>query len=227
VSGRSGVEEKLLSRLTGLIATAQQLIAQRQSYGPGIIAADYIPDTAGLHEWRVAALNLLERGIGRESQHFKAFWAKTETIDHDSLGATEAGLGILRAAMSDVEGGLLFDTQLLVAAEVFDDLLEQAGHLIEAGYKDPAAMLTGAVLEATLRRVCGNHGVVFGARDTIEPLNQLLAKAGVYTKLVQKRVTAWADIRNNADHARFDQYTCEDVEEMRRGVRDFAGQHLS
>lgn len=40
-----------------------------------------------------------------------------------------------------------------------------------------------------------------GKNLTIEPLSQALAKKGVYNLLVQKQVTAWADLRNKAAHA--------------------------
>ena len=55
--------------------------------------------------------------------------------------------GILRAAREDYANGYLFDIKQLIAAEVFDDLLEQAEHLLDAGYQEAAAVLAGAVLE--------------------------------------------------------------------------------
>jgi hypothetical protein len=38
-------------------------------------------------------------------------------------------------------------------------------------------------------------------------MNAALAKAGKYNKLMQKRITALADIRNSAAHGNFNQFT--------------------
>ena len=50
-------------------------------------------------------------------------------------------------------------------------------------------------------------------------MNADLAKEGVYNKLVQKQVTALADIRNNAAHGHYDQFTKEDVTSMIKEVQ--------
>jgi erythromycin esterase-like protein len=52
------------------------------------------------------------------------------------------------------------------------------------------------------------------------------ANADVYDTLVQKRITALADIRNKADHAKFDKFTREDVEDMVKWLRRFAADYL-
>ena len=63
-------------------------------------------------------------------------------------------------------------------------------------------------------------------RTEIDRLNADLASAGVYDKLVQKRITALADIRNNADHGHFDKFRREDVEDMVKWVRSFTADYL-
>ncbi len=57
-------------------------------------------------------------------------------------------------------------------------------------------------------------------------MNADLVKEGVYTVLVQKQVTAMAHVRNKAAHGESGQYTVKDVEELIRGVRDFASAHV-
>ena len=60
----------------------------------------------------------------------------------------------------------------------------------------------------------------------MDPLNVALAKAGVYNVLMQKQVTAWADLRNKAAHAQWDQYDAEQVSQMLVGVRKFCMDYL-
>ena len=63
-------------------------------------------------------------------------------------------------------------------------------------------------------------------KTTIDKLNTELTKAGVYDKLVLKRITGIADIRNNADHGHFDKFKKEDVEDMLKWVRRFSADFL-
>ena len=100
-------------------------------------------------------------------------------------------------------------------------------HLLEHGYKDPAASLCGAVLEQGLRRIATNRGFRVRERDDLSALNRKLASKGVYKRLVQKRLGVWTDVRNAADHGRFTEYSKEDVAEMRQGVSTFLADHLT
>ena len=100
-----------------------------------------------------------------------------------------------------------------------------AEHLVENGYQHPASSLTGAVLEDGMREMCRRHGVRVGKSD-LQSLNSNWS-AGVYTRLVQERVSVWIDVRSNADHGNFDEYTEADVRDMLRDVPEFLSTHLS
>lgn len=52
-------------------------------------------------------------------------------------------------------------------------------------------------------------------------MNADLVKQGVYSKLVQKRITVLADIRNKAAHGQWDELRHADTDEMIRQVRAF------
>ena len=116
----------------------------------------------------------------------------------------------------------------LIAAEFFSDFLDMAGHLLEEGYKDPAAVLAGSVLEEHLRQLADKNGVdiiekrngkdVFRKADT---LNADLTKTKAYNVLEQKSVTSWLDLRNNAAHGKYGQYTKDQVQLMLDGIRGF------
>ena len=101
-----------------------------------------------------------------------------------------------------------------------------AEHLLNNGYKDPAASLVGAVLEDGLRRICTTNGIAVKAREDISSLNQKLAQKQVYNPLQQKQIQVWNDIRNNADHGHFDEYKADDVKSMLGGVNKFLSIYL-
>jgi hypothetical protein len=133
-------------------------------------------------------------------------------------------VGALRALRRDYEAGFLTSVQSLVRAEVFVDFLEMAEHLLQQGYKDPAAVLIGSVLEEHLRALCSVRGIpceVHGKPKRADLMNSDLAGTGVYNKLDQKNVTAWLDLRNKAAHGHYGQYTTEQVRGMSAGVQEF------
>ena len=134
-------------------------------------------------------------------------------------------IGSLRALRRDYDEGYLCTVQGLIRAELFAGFLEMAEHLLEQGYKDPAAVLVGGVLEEHLRVLCAARSIpasVSGRPKKADAMNSELAAAGAYNKLDQKNVTAWLDLRNKAAHAEYGQYTSEQVTTMLSGVREFA-----
>lgn len=143
--------------------------------------------------------------------------------------AVEPLTGTLRALRTDYESGHLQSVIELVHADVFADFLEMAEYLFEQGYKDPAAVIVGSVLEEHLRKLCQKVGIATsqagGAPKKADSLNAELVGAFVYSKLDQKSVTAWLDLRNKAAHGRYGEYTKEQVELMLQGVRDFSARH--
>lgn len=150
-----------------------------------------------------------------------------ETLQHyysvDSY-KLERLIGIVGALREDYKAGALAPIQDLVRGEVFDDFLNMAEHLLDAGYKDAAAVVTGGVLEQPLRRLCDKASIATdknGSPKKADGMNSDLAAKGVYQKLDQKSVTSWLDLRNKAAHAEYGSYSAEQVQIMLIGVRDF------
>jgi hypothetical protein len=164
-----------------------------------------------LINWSVKVRHLLSSVCGPESVHLKQFVACETTsmyiTNHEIFLRLRA---VLEAAKEDYEGGYL-SLKLFVQAEVFDSELEQASELLASGYFPAAAVTAGVVLEAGLREWCVDNALPIGKLDK---MNADLAKAAVYNGLVQKQITALADIRNSAAHGRYDRFTKADVANM-------------
>jgi hypothetical protein len=114
-------------------------------------------------------------------------------------------VGILQALRADYEAGYLKTVEELIHADIFGDFLEMANYLLTEGYKDPAAVIIGGVLEEHIRKLCDKHSistVTNGRPKKTEALNTELAGAGVLSKLDQKNVTAWLDLRNKSAHGK-------------------------
>jgi hypothetical protein len=133
-------------------------------------------------------------------------------------------LGILRALRTDYEAGRMKTIQEIIHADMFADFLEMAEHLLEEGYKDPAAVMIGGVLEEHLRKLCAKSNINIIENDRpkkADRLNAELASANVYTKLDQKTITAWLDLRNKAAHGKYNEYVKEQVIIMLQGIQNF------
>jgi len=145
----------------------------------------------------------------------------TAPVGHKTRGIA----GVVEALALDVENGYLHTYAELLHAELFSDFLEMAEHLLQTGYKDPAAVVAGSTLEGHLHQLC--HGVGVHSEDSsgrpikADKLNADLTKAGSYSKLDQKNVTAWLDLRNKAAHGEYGAYEAAQVAIMISGVRDF------
>ena len=137
-------------------------------------------------------------------------------------------IGVLKALYQDLKAGYLKSFSELIHADVFSNYIEMAEYLLEEGYKDPAAVITGSTLEEHLRKLCIKNGIDIEimSKGKLRPinadsLNSELAKQGVYSKLEQKSVTAWLGLRNNAAHGNYGEYHDNQVKQMIMGVRDF------
>ena len=137
--------------------------------------------------------------------------------------------GVVEALQADLEEGYLKTASELIHGEIFGDFLEMGDHLLERGYKDAAAVVTGSTLEAHLRQLCQKFGVEIEAADgkgNLRPkkadrMNSDLAGASAYSKLDQKNITAWLDLRNKAAHGEYDKYNSAQVALLNQSVRDF------
>jgi hypothetical protein len=220
-------DQRIVDRLGELIKRGEEILQTRYSRsGEGFIYfGDDGINSELSHQWGTSCLNLLGRVFGRESDQytkFNDFFPKF----HD-YSPVKRALGVLKAAKDDYENGYLFETRALIQAEVFDEILEQAEHLFSSGYHEPAAVVAGAVLEDGLRKLCQRRGISLPAKATLDPMNVALAKDGAYSSLVQKRITALADLRNKAAHGKWTDFSKDDVKDMLAQIRLFMEQHFS
>jgi len=131
--------------------------------------------------------------------------------------------GVLNALRADYEANRLQSFAELLHADLFSDFLEMAEYFLEEGFKDPAAVMAGGVLEEHLRKLCARHAVCLPGNPKLDAMNAELMKAGAYTKSELKLVSGWADLRNKAAHADWTKYADEEVRLMIQGIRFFIG----
>lgn len=219
------VQESILKEFDDLLAETKSIMVSCGYDDNGDF--ERLPKPHDYLRIRTRASNLISRVCGSDSDHAQALNrvanAKDADIRPERLSVC---FGIVEAARTDFDHGLLLRLKSLIEAEVIGDFLEQAERLLGAGFFVPAASLIGAVLEDGLRKLSDARGIGYSPKTTIDSLNVELAKAEVYNKLVQKQITALADIRNSADHGNFGNFKQADVQEMLKWVTRFLADYL-
>lgn len=219
-----GLDEKISVRIDKLIELGKKVLATRKSPAPGHITSDFI-DVQIMNQWITSCLNLVGRVFGESSPHYLRL--REQFPNYPKWSNAQQAFGVLLSVKDDFESGSIFNLRRLVEAELFDEFLEQAEHLLEAGYFQPAAVVAGSVLEDGLRKLCDANNISVPDKPKLDWMNSELAKNAVYPKLVQKKITTIADLRNSAAHGKWDEFDISDVESMLRDVRDIMTKHFS
>ena len=216
------LDARVGERISALTEKGEAVIRtqRRSEYTSGMLV-----DADRYAEWRSQALVCIEQVFGYGHTYRKSFADEAKRGDSTSR-SVKNGLGILRAALEDVEQGHLRTVQQMATAEVFSDFIDQADYLLEHRYHIPAASLAGAVLENGLRSLAEKNDIATKPRDDLSALNNKLGANAIYNRLRQKRVSAWVDVRNAADHGRFDEFNEADVTDLVKGVRTFLAEYL-
>ncbi|RSZ26419.1 HEPN domain-containing protein [Acinetobacter bereziniae] len=218
------MSQKILNRYEQLIEEAESiksLIRKKYSEYSGDYEDLGEDGNAQYLQWKVKVKSLLTLSCGENSVYCKEFSLAEEVQNFDTNPRViKRLLPILVATYDDFKNGFLVSFKQIIQAEVFDRELEQAKSLLDSGYKNAAAVIAGVVLETAVKELCLNNNIDIQRRKLTQ-LNDDLAKAGVYNKLQQKQITALVDIRNNAAHGDYDQFTKEDVERMIDDIERF------
>jgi len=211
--------DDLKRRINELISQADQVLTTTQTSDIGSISVN----SEHFYAFRTASLSFLKNTFGENHPYYQEF---NQQADYSIPQSTREGRGILFAVKQEIDGGWLFTVKGLISAEIFSDFLEMAQYLLNEGYKDAAAIMSGSVLEEHLRQLCIKSSIPVenikdGKPKKADLLNAELAANSAYNKLDQKSVTAWLDLRNKAAHGKYGEYTKDQVVLMHQGVTEF------
>src|ERR1043166_2098428 len=143
--------EYLIKRADELIKLAHGVLSTQRESQMG----RYV-EVSSFGEMRTAGLSFIARTFGNDSPQYKEF---DVSVKGPAAHYSERAMGILKACRNEIAGGWLFTTKGLVSAEVFGDFISMAEHLLKEGYKDPAAVMVGSVLEEHLRQLCQKNSI--------------------------------------------------------------------
>lgn len=206
----------------------QTITTRFQELSQDAVEIDSIQDlkkfNQAFFEWQMKCQQILNITCGENSNYAKTFFAVSRNAP-TSRFSFERLVPIFKAAKDDLENGFLISMKQLIQSEVFDNELEQAQHLLTTGYKAPAAVIGGVVLETALKQLAINNEINI-ENKRLSRINDDLAKAQIYSSLQQKQIVVLADIRNSAAHGKIDDFTKEDVERMLSDIKNFLLNHF-
>lgn len=215
------LDAKIEQRFDELISKGKKVLSTRSSYS-GVVSIEFV-DRDLSYGWITSTLSFISRIFGEDSVHYKKLLDASGQITR--VKNAEIALAVIKSAYEDYKYGYLFDTRRKITADVFDEFLEQAEYFLNDGYFQVAAVIAGSVLEDNLRRLCRQNNIPLNSKPKLDFMNSELAKAGMYDKLIQKKITWLADIRNKAAHGRWNEFSHEDVEDMVKAIRRLTEDH--
>lgn len=215
---------KIEQKFKKLLEEGHRLLEKGGWDGKGM---KHFPSDREYLRFKTGVANLIRLCFGKDSDHYREVLHINKQEEETNYPALfPQYMGILEAAYQDFSDGFLDDLRRLVRADLHSDFLEQAETLFEQGYHIAAACLTGAVLEDSLRKLCVKNEIIIPGKSAIGKHNDFLKKAGVYDNYYHKQIEAYAVVRNNADHAHYDDVKKEQVSEMINWVKRFDAEYL-
>jgi hypothetical protein len=131
-----------------------------------ILAGDDQHHSARIHQYYTLCQAFITRVAGSDSVYARSAAKELEKkvgYDHEGCANLPVSVrplyGIVQALKSDIANGYLSSLRELLHADLFSDFLDMAHHLLQEGYKDPAAVLAGGVLEGHLRQLCAKNSI--------------------------------------------------------------------
>lgn len=214
--------QRFIESLDAVIAQGEALKATvRSSQGSRNY---YLPDSSANEgrKWIYLAQASLDRIAPAGT-----YWAKrlAEIISNKDMQNTAIAYHLIEkitalsdALLTELKAGHLVHWEYNVTAQNFDEFLEYADHFHSGGKRMESAVIAGAVLEDTIKKLAKKN--TLSETGSLEEIIQRLTKAKVFTTVKKKRVQSFAGTRNSAMHAKWDEFDLKDVATLISGTRE-------
>jgi len=204
------IDERVRARMQALIERGEYISGAKPQWRTAH-GAKLLYETEG---WLASALNILQV-VFPDPANYHRLQAALET-GYGRVGKITA---VLKAALVDIDAGVIATVADAARGEVFDDFLDHALQFLRTKHIDRAAVVAGVVFEDTMRRACTKHGITEKGVD-LEQLIIALNKRGLLSDLKAKRARVAAGVRTKATHAQWDEVDRTDVEDTIKFTRE-------
>ena len=136
---------------------------------------------------------------------------------------------VLKSLKHDYSNNFLNSFNEMIDADIFTDILEQAEYLLSQGYFRASAVVAGVALESHLRKLAEKNQIPItsdnGKYVKADSLNGDLLKNQVIDKTMNKSITSWLGLRNDAAHPDANQINERMIDPMIAGIKVFIEKH--
>ena len=133
--------------------------------------------------------------------------------------------GVLKSLKHDYSNNFLNSFNEMIDADIFTDILEQAEYLLSQSYFRASAVVAGVALESHLRKLAEKNQIPIkneeGKYVNADSLNGNLLKNQIIDKTMNKSITSWLGLRNDAAHPDAKQINDGMIEPMIAGIKVF------
>lgn len=215
---------RIIARLNELISRGEKMRTEFKNFP----VTDYygsrlsLDKREQLDQWKLSCLNLIEIVSGKKSKFYEAF--PRGTIDYSDRTFQESMshyLSVLRALKEELQMGLLFSAEMLISKDILNTIIEEARTLLQAKYKDAAAIYCRVIIETSLKKLCDKNKITYRKKEKLSTISNKLRKKGFLNLSEWRQVQAWTDIGNLAAHGKFNEYTEDAVKNMLDGIENF------
>lgn len=209
--------KKYADRITELVEEGEALVKLEKSTikSPSLKT---VQEQDRLQAWLANAQNILLSIFGEDAIQFADFIKLKKEKTY--YASTIKGIyGLLQGHLQDLEKGLLYRYDFLVAGELFENTLDQADELCKNNYKDAAAVLARVVVENALKKLAEKNGIP--TKQTAAKLSEELKNKGVIDKARHSEIQAWLQIGNASAHGDFVTHDQNRVQKIIKSIYNF------
>ena len=217
---------KALKRIDSVIKYVDAEVDQANKNRPAVSKSYY-----ALNIRQIPQLCLrLKQTLLDMSPHGSEYWNYAASFSGPFRAISVGNLyGALKSLREDYANGFLSGFNEMVDAELFADILKQAEYLISQGYFRASAVVAGVALESHLRKLAEKNLISITKDDggyiNAEFLNGELRKKGIIDKTINKSITGWLGLRNDAAHPGTKKQNDGLIEPMIAGIKIFIQQY--
>ena len=155
-----------------------------------------------------------------------AYWDYASSFSDTFVGTSVPQLyGALLSLREDYANDFLNSFNETLDAEIFTDILEQAEHLLSLNHFRASAVVAGVALESHLRKLAEKNSIPITTNEgkyiKADSLNGELRKKEIIDSTLNKSITSWLGLRNDAAHPDKKEINEGLLEPMIAGIRVF------
>lgn len=197
-------KNKILKRIDGVLEYANETIKdtneQIDNYKNDLVVGSYLKG-----KLEVSLILKLKQIIKDIAPKNSEYWLYANSIKEPySYSMIYKLFGILDSLKDDYANDFLNSFNEMIDADIFTDILEQAEYLLSQSYFRASAVVAGVALESHLRKLAEKNQIPITSDDgkyvKADSLNGYLLKSQIIDKTMNKSITSWLGLRNDAAH---------------------------